>query len=68
MKPTLFPFLCFQNISFIKLSIVISKSMQELYDMFAYEVDYEKYPDIKQKYRFARIRFIDSDKYDVIDE
>lgn len=40
--------------------MVISKSMQDLYDMFAYEVDDEKYPDIKQKYRFARIRFIDS--------
>lgn len=37
------------------------------YDMFASEVDHEKYPDVKQKYRFARIKFSDNQKYKIID-
>lgn len=27
------------------------------YDMFASEVDHEKYPDVKQRFRFAHVVF-----------
>ena len=37
------------------------------YNVFASEVDNEKYPDVKQKYRFARIKFSDNQKYEIID-
>ena len=37
------------------------------YNVFASEVDNEKYTDVKQKYRFARIKFSDNQKYEIID-
>ncbi|WP_195278965.1 DUF1653 domain-containing protein [Clostridium sp. J1101437_171009_A5] len=35
------------------------------YDMFTSEVDRDKYPDCAQRYRFARIYFVDSSNFQV---